>query len=156
MFLFTRDGRLQNLDFMYAFFLGVGILFINFIISNRMAVIIENLFTSSSRTLKNFLDIIIPAVLCGLAAWLLFRLIKKKKIVLMAYCFSLAIPVIFILVIVIMVDRETVETLLPPFLGIFAAPGLAGMLTAALLYRKWLILNPDPIREEERELAARQ
>ena len=68
----------------------------------------------------------------------------------------MAIAVIFILAIVIMYDRETVEVLLPPFLGIFAAPGLAGTVTAALLYRKWLILNPDPIREEERELAARQ
>ena len=156
MFLFTRDGNLQNMDFMYAFFLGVILLFVNFIIGNRLAILFENLFPSFSRTAKNILDIAVPAVVSAAVAALLFRVIRKKKIVLMACIIVLFIVLIFIIAMVFMYDRETLETLLPSFIGIFIVPTLAAAVTAGILYRSWSLKNPDPILEEERELEQRK
>ena len=155
MFMFTRNGNLQNADFLYAFFLGIILLFLNFIISNRLTILFESLFLSSSRGFRNFLGIAIPSVFCALIAVLLFRTIGRKRITLLAYCIALVIMVIFTLGMVFMYDREVVVELLPAFLGIFIAPNLAGILAAALLYRKWRNQNPDPIWEEEMELENR-
>ena len=46
----TKDGRLQSMDLMYAFFLGLGILFLNFIIGNRLTILFEALFPAMPRT----------------------------------------------------------------------------------------------------------
>ena len=156
MFLFTRDGNLQNLDLMYAFFLGVILSFVNFLIGNRLAILFENLFPSFSRGTKNALDIAVPALLCAGAAALLFHLIRKKKVVLMACVIALLITLVFLISMVFMYDRETMEILLPSFIGIFIVPALAAAVTAGLLYRSWSLKNPDPIREEERELEGRK
>ena len=152
MFYFTRNGRPQNADLMYAFFLGLGIMFLNFIFGNRVTILIENLLPDASRGLKNCLGIAIPALLCVLAAWLLFRLIRKKKIVLWAYIFSLVTALIFVAAMVFTYDRETAGELFIPFASIFVIPAAAGMLTVSLLYRRWCKLNPDPVREEAAEL----
>ena len=156
MFLFTRDGNLQNLDLMYAFFLGVILLFADFIISNRLTMLFESLFPSFSRGAKNALDIAVPALLCALIAALLFHLIRKKKVVLMACIVALIITLVFLAAMVFMYDRETMEILLPSFIGIFIVPALAAAVTAGMLYRSWSLKNPDPIREEERELEGRK
>ena len=155
MFLFTRNGNLQNLDFMYAFFLGVALLFVYFIISNRLTMLFESLFPSFSRTAKNILGIAVPAVLCAGVAALLFRVIKKKKVVLIACVMAPVITLIFIIAMVFMYDKETLEVLLPSFIGIFIVPALAAAAAVIFLYRKWAVMNPDPIREEERELERR-
>lgn len=152
MFLFTRDGNLQNMDFMYAFFLSVVLLFVQFIIGNRLTILFESLFPSFPRTLKNLLDIAVPAAVCAAGAALLFRLIRKKKIVVMAYIMLLVITLVFIIAMAVMYDRDTVEVLLPSVIGIFLVPALAAALTAGLLYRRWTVSNPDPRKEEEREL----
>ncbi|MBQ6518149.1 MAG: hypothetical protein IJI14_05470 [Anaerolineaceae bacterium] len=155
MFLFTRDGNLQNMDFMYAFFLGIILLFADFIISNRLTMLFESLFPSFSRGAKNALDIAVPAALCAGAAALLFHLIRKKKIVLMACIMALLITLVFLTAMLFMYDKETMEILLPSFVGIFIVPALAAAVTVGLLYRRWLAKNPDPRREEERELEQR-
>jgi hypothetical protein len=155
MFLFTRDGNLQNLDFMYAFFLGVALLFVNFIIGNRLTMLFESLFPSFSRTAKNILDIAVPAVLCAAVAALLFRVIRKKKVVLMACMITLTITLVFIGAMAFMYDRETLEVMLPSFIGIFVVPALTAAMTVTLLYRRWTVKNPDPILEEQRELESR-
>lgn len=155
MFLFTRDGNLQNMDFMYAFFLSVVLLFVNFFIGNRVTILFESLFSDASRMLKNILDIVIPAGLCTAAAVLLFRVIRKKKIVLMAYVILLVITVVFIVTMAVMYDKETMEVLLPSLIGIFLVPSLTSLIGIVLLYRKWQANNPDPKKEEERELARR-
>ena len=148
MFLFTRDGNLQNTDYLYAFFLGVGLLFVNFIIGNRLTIWFESLLPSASRAFKNVLGIVIPAVICTLIAVLLFRSIHRKRIVLLAYIFALLIMVVFVIAMIVMYDREVVAELLPAFLGIFIAPNLACTAAVVLLYRRWQKFNPDPIRDE--------
>ncbi len=155
MFLFTRDGNLQNMDFMYAFFLSVAVLFVNFLIGNRFTIGAERLLPDASRGLKNFLDIIIPALLCAAVAALLFRVIGKKKIVLMAYVLLTLITLIFLIAMAVMYDRETLEVLLPSVTGIFLIPALASLAAVILLYRRWSAKNPDPRKEEERELEER-
>ena len=79
MFRFTKDGRMQSMDLMYAFFLSLGELFVCFLIGNRLTMLFEALFPSISRTAKNILGILVPAVFCALAAVLIFRIIRKKK-----------------------------------------------------------------------------
>lgn len=155
MFLFTRDGNLQNMDLMYAFFLSVAVLFVNFLIGNRVTMGVECLLPDASRGLKNFLDIGIPALLCAAAAGLLFRLIGKKNIVLKTYILLVLITLIFIIAMAVMYDRETLGILLPSVTGIFLVPALTSLAAVILLYRSWAAKNPDPIREEERELEER-
>lgn len=155
MFLFTRDGNLQNMDFMYSFFLSIALLFIHFIIGNRLAILFERFFSASSRTLKNLLDIFIPALLCAALALLFFRLFRKKKIVLMTYIMLLIIVLVLIIAMSVMYDSETLEVLLPSMIGIFLVPALASAMTVGVLYRRWQVNNPDPRREEERELEQR-
>ncbi len=148
MFLFTKDGRLQSMDLMYSFFLAIGILFLNFAVSNRITILFESAFPSLSRVWKNLLDILIPAVLCTLAAALLFRIIRKKKIVLMAYCTALLLVVIILVIILFEFDRDTLEVLLPAYAGIFLIPAAAGTAVSVLHWRNWSLRNPDPLREE--------
>ena len=149
MFRFTKDGRMQSMDLMYAFFLGLGELFVCFIIGNRLTILFEAFFPSISRTAKNILDILIPAILCALIAWLLFRLIRKKKTVLMSYWFGLILTVIIFVIILIEFDRETTELLIPAYIGIFVIPAAVCAAAVTILFRNWLQNNPDPLREEE-------
>lgn len=148
MFLFTKDGRLQSMDLMYSFFLAIGILFLNFAVSNRITILFESVFPGLPRAWKNLLDILIPAVLCTLAAALLFRIIRKKKIVLMAYCTALLLVVIITVIILFEFDSATLEVLLPAYAGIFLIPAAAGTAATILLWRSWSLRNPDPRREE--------
>ena len=150
IFLFTKDGRLQNMDLMYAFFLGMGELFVDFIIGNRLTILFEALFPAMSRTGKNILGILVPAAVCGLIAWFLFRIIRKKKIVLMSYWFGLILAVIIFVIILIEFDRETAELLVPAYIGIFLIPAAVCASAVTLLFGKWLQTNPDPLREEEK------
>ncbi len=152
MFLFTKDGRLQSMDLMYAFFLGLGILFLNFIIGNRLTILFEALFPAMPRTGKNRLGIAVPAVLCALVAVLLFRIVRKKKTVLMAYWFGMLLTVIIFVILFIEFDHEIFGLLLPAYIGIFVIPSAAGAAAVTILFRKWLLANPDPVREEEPEL----
>lgn len=153
MFRFTKEGRLQSLSLMYAFFLGLGVLFLHFLISNRLTIWIEALFPDLSRAGKNALGILAPVLICALLAWALFRLIWKKKIVLFGYWIALLIALIVVIAMAIEYDRETAGALLPAFLGIFVAPAAAGAAAATLLYVLWRRRNPDPIRQEEQALA---
>ena len=148
MFLFTKDGRLQSLDLMYAFFLGVGILFLNFLVSNRLTFLFEILLPDMSRTGKNVLGILVPAVICALAALLLFRIIRKKKIVLMAYCLALLLVTVIFVIVLFEFARETLEVLLPAYAGIFLVPAAAGTAAAVQLFRNWSRHNPDPLQEK--------
>ncbi len=150
MFLFTKDGKLQSMDLMYAFFLGIGELFLNFIIGNRLTMLIEALFPALSRTGKNILAIIIPALICALAAALLFRIIRKKKIVLWSYWFGLILTVIIFIVVLFEFDRETSGLLIPAFTAIFMVPAAGCAAAATLLFRRWLLSHPDPLLEEEK------
>ena len=149
MFLFTKDGRLQSMDLMYAFFLGMGELFADFIIGNRLTILFEALFPALSRTGKNILAILVPAVFCALIAWLLFRIIRKKKIVLMSYWFGLILTAVIFIIILIEFDRETAELLIPAYIGTFVNPAAVCAAAVTLLFRNWLRDNPDPLREEE-------
>ena len=60
MFRFTKEGRLQSLSLMYAFFLGLGVLFVDFILSNRLTIWFEAWFPAMSRAGKNALGILGP------------------------------------------------------------------------------------------------
>lgn len=158
MFLFTKDGRLQNMDLMYAFFLGLGEVFLSFIIGNRLTILFEALFPAMSRTGKNILAILVPAVICVLITGLLFRIIRKKKNVLMSYWFGLILILVIFIIIVFEFDRETAELLIPVYISIFVIPAAVCAAAVTLLFRKWLRNNPDPLRDEEKaaELAAEE
>ena len=149
MFLFTKDGKLQNMDLMYAFFLGIAEMFLNFIIGNRLTILFEALFPSLSRTGKNILAILIPALICALAAALLFRIIRKKKVVLWSYWFGLILSAVILIVLLFEFDRETAGLLIPPYIGIFLIPAAVCAAAVTLLFRHWLRSHPDPLREEE-------
>ncbi len=149
MFLFTRDGKLQSTDLMYAFFLAIGILFLNFGISNRLSVAFEHFFSEMPRSGKNALGILVPAILCALAALLLFRIIRKKKITLMAYCISMILVIVVLVILLIEFDRDTLELLLPAYTGIFVIPALAGTAAVIMQFRQWSLRNPDPLSETE-------
>ena len=149
MFLFTKDGRLQNMDLMYAFFLGMGEMFMNFIIGNRLTILFEALFPAMSRMGKNLLAIFVPAAVCALIAVLLFRVIRKKKTVLMSYWFGLILAVIIFVIILVEFDRETAGSLVPAYIGIFMVPAAVCAAAVTLLFRNWLRNNPDPLRDEE-------
>lgn len=150
MFLFTKDGRLQNMDLMYAFFLGMAEVFLNFIIGNRLTILFEALFPAMSRTGKNILAILVPAVICALIAVLLFRVIRKKKNVLMSYWFGLILAVVIFVIILIEFDRETAEMLIPAYISIFVIPAAVCAAAVTLLFKNWLRANPDPLRDEEK------
>ena len=150
MFRFTKDGRMQSTDLMYAFFLSLGELFVCFLIGNRLTMLFEALFPSISRTAKNILGILVPAVLCGLAAVLIFRIIRKKKVVLMSYWFGLIFAIVIFIIILIDFDRETAELLVPPYIGIFVIPAAVCSAVSTILFRNWLRNNPDPLLEEEK------
>lgn len=153
MFRFTKGGKLQSLTFMYAFFLGIAVLFLNFLISNRAAILFENWLSGSSRFLLNLLDILVPAVLCAALAAAVFYLIRKKRIVLLGYWFAFLIAVIFLVAVAVMYDAGVREVLLPSFLGIFLVPAAAEAAVATLLYLRWKKKNPDPILEEQQRLS---
>ena len=97
MFRFTKEGRLQSLSLMYAFFLGLGVLFVDFILSNRLAIWFEAWFPAMSRAGKNALGILVPALLCALIAWALFALLTMKRIVLLGYWIALVIALIVVI-----------------------------------------------------------
>ena len=73
----------------------------------------------------------------------------------MAYVILLVITVVFIVTMAVMYDKETMGVLLPSLIGIFLVPSLTSLIGIVLLYRKWQADNPDPKKEEERELARR-
>lgn len=149
MFRFTKDGRMQSTDLMYAFFLGLGELFVCFIIGNRLTILFEALFPTLSRTGKNILGIFIPALICALIAALLFRIIRKKKIVLWSYWFGLILSAVILIVLLFEFDRETAGLFVPAYIGIFLVPAAVCAAASTLLFRRWLQSHPDPLREEE-------
>ena len=153
MFRFTKDGKLQSLTFMYAFFFGIAVLFLNFLISNRAAILFESWFSGSSRSLLNLIDILVPAALCAALAALLFHVIRKKRIVLLGCWFVLLVAVIFLIAVAVMYDADVREVLLPSFLGIFLVPAAAEAAVATLLYLRWKKKNPDPVLEEQQRLS---
>ena len=150
IFLFTKDGKLQSTDLMYSFFLGIGLLFLHFLIANRLTILIEKLFPEMSRSGKNALGIIIPAVICAVFTILPFRLIRKKRIVVMAYCLILLLVLVIFVILLFEFDSETREFLTAPYIAIFMIPAAAGTAAVMLLYRKWLRNNPDPLAEAEK------
>ena len=156
MFRFTKDGRLQSQNLLYAFFLGLGLLFVHFLIGNLLSVWIEPLVPAWSRAAKNAFDILVPALIAGALSALLFRLLKRKKIVLMACWFEFLLTVIFVIAMAFQYDADTVSVLLLAFLGIFVVPAAVSTAVVTIQYVLWRRRNPDPIHEEQREIQARE
>ena len=152
MFSFTKDGKLQSLDLMYSFFLSVGVFFVQFLISNGITMLVERLFPAWSRGAKNAADILLPVLLSMLLALILFRLIRKKSIVTVAYVIAFLLVGILILYMACTYDAETGSVMIAPFLGIFLAPTAGGAALAIWLFVRWRKAHPDPILEEEAEL----
>ena len=149
MFRFTKDGKLQSLTLMYAFFLGIAVLFFNFLISNRAAILFEGWLTGTDRRLLNLLDILVPAVVCAALVIPVFCLIKKKRIVLLGYWFAFLVALIFLIAVTVMYDADVREVLLPSFVGIFIVPAAVEVAVATLLFLLWRKKNPDPVLEEQ-------
>ena len=114
MFSFTKDGKLQSLDLMYSFFLSVGVFFVQFLISNGITMLVERLFPAWSRGAKNAADILLPVLLSMLLALILFRLIRKKSIVTVAYVIAFLLVGILILYMACTYDAETGSVMIAP------------------------------------------
>ena len=96
LFLFTKEGRIKNLDLIYGFFLGVALLAVSFAIGNRLTLLFETLLDGQTRTVKNLADTLVPMLLCLAIVWGLFRLIPKKIVVLLACWIVLLLTAVFI------------------------------------------------------------
>ncbi len=153
LFQFTKDGQVKSQDLLYGFFLGVGTIALSFIISNRLTIWFETWFSTLSRQALNALDIAVPTILCMLVCLLLFRLIRKKRIVLSAYWIAFILVAVFLVGMLFLYEKEILEVLLLPMISIFAVPTGACAALATLLYARWRRRNPDPIKDEENALA---
>ena len=142
LFLFTKDGRIKSLDLMYGFFLAVGLLFLDFVISNRLTLLLETLLAEQGRGVKNAADTLVPALLCALAAALLFRLIRKKRIVLIAHWIARIIAAVLLIAMLFLYDRETLRLLWPPFACIFGVPATVNAAVVTALFVRWLKRQP--------------
>jgi len=142
LFLFTKDGRIKSLDLMYGFFLAVGLLFLDFVISNRLTLLLETLLAEQGRGVKNAADTLVPALLCALAAALLFRLIRKKRIVLIAHWIAWIIAAVLLIAMLFLYDRETLRLLWPPFACIFGVPATVNAAVVTALFVRWLKRQP--------------
>lgn len=156
MFRFTKDGKLQSLTFMYAFFLGIAVLFLNFLISNQTSLLFESWFRGLSRSALNLLDTIVPTVLCAAIVLPVFLLIRKKQIVLLGYWFAFLIALIFFLAACFLYDSDVRDILLAPFFCIFVVPAIAEAIVVTFLFVMWRKKNPDPIGEEQKELYGKE
>ncbi|MBQ9330253.1 MAG: hypothetical protein IJ221_04620 [Oscillibacter sp.] len=142
LFLFTKDGRIKSLDLMYGFFLAVGLLFLDFVISNRLTLLLETLLAEQGRGVKNAADTLVPALLCALAAALLFRLIRKKRIVLIAHWIAWIIAAVLLIAMLFLYDRETLGLLWPPFACIFGVPATVNAAVVTALFVCWRKRQP--------------
>lgn len=142
LFLFTKDGRIKSLDLMYGFFLAVGLLFLDFVISNRLTLLLETLLAEQGRGVKNAADTLVPALLCALAAALLFRLIRKKRIVLIAHWIAWIIAAVLLIAMLFLYDRETLRLLWPPFACIFGVPATVNAAVVTALFVRWRKRQP--------------
>ncbi|MBR1690853.1 MAG: hypothetical protein IJ713_08805 [Oscillibacter sp.] len=142
LFLFTKDGRIKSLDLMYGFFLAVGLLFLDFVISNRLTLLLETLLAEQGRGVKNAADTLVPALLCALAAALLFRLIRKKRIVLIAHWIAWIIAAVLLIAMLFLYDRETLGLLWPPFACIFGVPATVNAAVVTALFARWRKRQP--------------
>ena len=140
--LFTKDGRIKSLDLMYGFFLAVGLLFLDFVISNRLTLLLETLLAEQGRGVKNAADTLVPALLCALAAALLFRLIRKKRIVLIAHWIAWIIAAVLLIAMLFLYDRETLRLLWPPFACIFGVPATVNAAVVTALFVRWRKRQP--------------
>lgn len=152
MFRFTKDGKLQSLTFMYAFFLGIAVLFLNFLISNRTAIWFEDWLSGASRSALNLLGVLVPAVLSAALSVPVFLLIKKKRIVLLGYWFAFLFAVILLIAVAVLYDPDVREVMLPPFAGIFLVPAALEAAVVTLLFVLWRKKHPDPVLEERKRL----
>lgn len=152
LFLFTKDGRVKSTDLLYAFFIGVATVFVNFLISNRLTILFETLLDGQSRFMKNAVDTLVPTLLCMLIAALVFRLMRRKSIVCMAYWCAWLLVTVFLATILFTYDRETLEVLLWPLVCIFEVPAAANAILATGLFwhwRKGLPVEDDEAFDEE-------
>lgn len=147
LFLFTKDGRIKSTDMLYAFFIGIATVFADFLISNRLTILFETLLADQSRFVKNAVDTLVPTLLCMLITALLFRLMRRKSIVLMAYWCAWLLVTVFLAAILFTYDRDTLEVLLMPLICIFEVPAAANALLATGLFGRWR--RHLPVEEDE-------
>lgn len=137
LFLFTKDGKVKSADLLYAFFLAVVTIFTDFVIANRLTFLFEEILDGQTRAVKNMIDTMVPTILCMLLAAILFRIIKKKRIVLMSHWIAWITATAVLVIVLIMFDRETLETLFFPLACIFEVPALANTVLVTILFCRW-------------------
>lgn len=137
LFLFTKDGRIKSLDLMYGFFLAVGIISADFFISNRLTILFEELLADATRAIKNMVDTVVPAIVCALLTVLIFRIIRKKRIVLLAHWIACVVAAVLLLSMLFLYDMETLELMLAPFVCIFGVPAAVNAVVATALFYRW-------------------
>lgn len=133
-FTFTKEGRVKNLDLMYGFFLAIGQMFVNFFIGNRLTLLFEKVLTGWSRPMKNAADTLVPMLLCMAVTALLFLVIRKKNIVLIAQWIGLIIAAVLLIVMLFLYDKETLSLVFLPFVCMFGVPAAADAALATVLY----------------------
>ena len=151
MFQLTDEGRVKNLDLLYGLFLALAILFVSFLIGNRVTIWFEGWFGSLSRQWLNVLDTAVPTLFSAGLAVLLFVIIPKKRVVLIAHWIAWGLAAALVVALLFIYDRDTLDVLFWPFFCIFLVPASAGAAAATLLYVRWKKKHPAPVLEEEEE-----
>ena len=137
IFVFTdEEGKVKNLDLVYALLLGLTILFVYYGIQNFLTLRFETWFSGLSRTALNVLDIgvssiISTGVFCGIMA-----LLKNKKPIVMGYFTALLFTLVVALIMLIKYKKDTLAIALPVVIYMFFIPILFGTVCVYLLYKK--------------------
>lgn len=151
LFLFTKEGRIKSTNLLYAFFIGVVMVFVDFFISNRLTILLESSLAQHSRMVKNIAGTVLSALLCMLIAAMLFHFMKRKRVVLAAYWIAWLIVTIFLGAIRYSYDQETLEVLFLPFVCIFEVPAAANAFLVTGLFCRWYRRLPVPDEKGKRE-----
>lgn len=146
-FLFTEDGKPKSGRLIYTFFLSVAMLVVYLVAFNLIIEGLTPVMAGLPTFLSNLLQSLAAGVVMLLAAWVLHRVMKDKRMMFGAYLWLALYAVVVLITMLIMLRGTGAQ---PEFLVFFAwfvliplALGLAG---TYLLYRKDYV--PEVPREE--------
>lgn len=144
-FLFTENGKPKSALVIYTFFLSVGMLVLYFLAFNLIIEGLTPVMAGLPPFLSNLLQSLAAGVIMLLAAWVLHRVLKDKRLMFGTYLWLSLYAVAMLITMLILLRGTGAE---PEFLVFFAwfalIPLILGLVGTYLLYRKdYTPKNPD-------------